>query len=536
MHNSDRENNSGTDRYVGRRRFLRAVGVTGIATGIAGCGGNEGDGSAGETGDGSDETASGDGGSGSTPTDSGGDTDGDGESGSTPTDSGGATDTDGQTFDDVTLEYVSWPQLANNADTVNQWLHDAGMPQGITVEFSNVFNVSGGARATYQQWLSANRETPDLMEFDTGWTQPFIVRNQILDLEENLPDDVVSKIKDDYFPEMVRSVTDGNGNLWAVPHFPDYPHIQYRKDLARQAGYDPEGNNWATTAMSWQRFAEVTADVVSQTDASTGYLWQAASGLQLASLVFNEYLSSWGGAYFGNPEENLFGPIGDRPVTVDEQPVIDSLKMGRSFIEGTTSNTLEDYATISPSSVYQGGPFPQFQEYQNGDTVMMRNFPFTLPTLGAEDQFGTDLGTMPLPHGVPEGEGNYPGTGGSVHTLGGWNVAVNPNSTNVAAAMEVLKALTDETVMLNTWELFGWIPPMRSVFDTSDARDVDILGRYVDTLLYAADNSLPRPATAIWTIQEQRVAQQAHDALRDRPPAEAMSRLKSQLQTIENNY
>jgi ABC-type glycerol-3-phosphate transport system substrate-binding protein len=526
--NNDTQTNEEPRSYRrGRRAFLLKAGTAGIAAALAGCMGDGGTNTTEETTtDGSSDDGSSDDGS----SDDGSSDDGSSDDGTT------TTTESGRSFDDVTVQYVSWPQLADNAETVNGWLHDAGMPDGITVEFANVFNVSGGARSRFQSWLSSGRKQPDLMEFDTGWTQPFIVRNQILELESELPGDVLDEVKTEYFPEPVRSATDQSGNLWALPHFPDYPHIQYRKDLARDAGYDPEGNDWATSPMSWQRFSKVTRDILDQTDASTGYLWQASAGLQLASLVFNEYLSSWGGAYFGNPQENLFGPIGDRPVSVDEKPVIDSLRMGRSFVEGTTSHTLDGYETISPTSVYQGSVFPQFQEFQKGNTVMMRNFPFTIPTLGGEDQFGTDLGTMPLPYGVESDEGYYPGTGGSIHTLGGWNVAVNPNTTRKDAAIEVLKALTDETVMLNTWDLAGWIPPKRSVFDSSEARNVDILGRYVDTLLVAADNALPRPATAIWTLQEQRVAQRAHAALQSQPPGEAMAALKEDLLTIENNY
>jgi ABC-type glycerol-3-phosphate transport system substrate-binding protein len=512
---SSNEDDSSTDRgrrgAVRRRRFVKSVGAAGIAAGLAGCSGG---GSETDTSSGSDSA---DGGGGS-----------DDQSGT----STGETETSAS---EVTVQYVTWPAYVDNADQVNELLREAGLSDRITVEFSNVFNQTDGAQAKYRQWLSSGRETPDLMEFDTGWTQPFVIRDQLANIENGLPDGVVSTVKEEYSQPALRSATGPEGTLFALPHFPDYPHIQYRQDLVQDAGYDP--SDWATEAMSWKRFAEVTADVQAQAGTKHGYVWQAPASTQLSCCVFNEFLSSWGGAFFGNPQENLFGPIGDRPVTVDEQPVIDSLKMGRSFVKGPdAAHTLDGYPKISPESVYQWGVIGSNKPFQSGDAVMSRNWPFLLPSLGGEDGFGEDLGTMPIPYGVEAGEGNYPGTGGSIAALGGWNVGVNPNSQYTDEAMEVLAALTDETVMLETFELAGWIPPKPSVLDSERARNVPVLGRYVDTLLFLEEHAMPRPATAAWSTQSGKVAERAQEALKNTPPAEAMSTLKSELEQIENSF
>jgi ABC-type glycerol-3-phosphate transport system substrate-binding protein len=509
------ERRSSTDgnlvRTVHRRRFLKSIGAVGVAAGVAGCSGGGGtDTSEGATGG----------------TDSGG---------SDGTDTGTSMGEAETSTSEVTVQYVTWPAYVNNAETVNELLHEAGMSERITVEFSNVFNQTDGAQSKYRQWLSSGRETPDLMEFDTGWTQPFILRNQLVNLEEGLPDDVVSTVKEEYSESALRSTLGPDGNLFAIPHFPDYPHIQYRKDLVQDAGYDP--STWATEPMSWKRFAEVTADVQSQANTKHGYVWQAPASTQLSCCVFNELLSSWGGAYFGNPQEYLFGPIGDRPITVDEQPVIDSLKMARSFIKGPDApNTLDGYPQISPESVYQWSVIGSNKPFQNGDAVMSRNWPFLLPSLGGSDGFGEDLGIMPIPYGVEAGEGNYPGTGGSVAALGGWNVGINPNSRHKTEAMEVVAALTDETVMLETFELAGWIPPKPSVLDSERARNVPVLGRYVDTLLFLEEHAMPRPATAAWSTESGKVAQRAHEALKSTPPSDAMTTLNSELEQIENSF
>jgi len=94
--------------------------------------------------------------------------------------------------------------------------------------------------------------------------------------------------------------------------------MHYRKDLVEDAGYDPDGENWATEPMSWQEFAEMAADVWEQNggpggDFDYGFTTQGDNYVGLACCTFNETMTSFGGAYFGD-HENLFGPIGDRPI------------------------------------------------------------------------------------------------------------------------------------------------------------------------------------------------------------------------------
>jgi len=514
---------------LGRRRFLRTVGVAGITAGLAGCGG--GDGGSGDGGDGGGD-GSGDGGG------DGGDGGGDGGDGDGDGGDGGATETaDGSTPEPVTLEFFTWPGYVDNADSVLGKLRELGLPEWIDVEFVSVFSQTDDARAQYRQWLSSGRAKPDLMAFDTGWMQPFVVREQLMPLEDRLPSSLVSEIKNEYDQETLRTATDQDGNLWAFPHFPDYPMIQYNKAKVREAGYDP--SDWATTPMSWQEFAETAADVAEQTGTKHGYVWQANAAIQLSCCVFNEYLSSFGGAYFGNPEKYLFGPIGDRPVTVDEQPVVDSLKMGRAFVKGPDDQyASSDYPQISPESVYQWGVIGSNKPFNQGNAVFSRNWPFLLPSLGGEDGLGEDLGTMPMPYGVEEGEGNYPGTGGSVNALGGWHIGVNPNTESPEAAVEFIKAMASEEMMLHTFKLTGWLPPKPEVLDSEEARNVPVVGRYIDTILFLADHAQSRPATAVWPTQSTRVAQRAQQALKstDMSPEESMTQLKSELEQIENQY
>lgn len=141
---------------------------------------------------------------------------------------------------------------------------------------------------------------------------------------------------------------------------------------------------------------------------------------------------------------------------------------------------------------------------------------------------------MPIPYGVPEGEGEYPGTGGSVGALGGWSYAVNPNTQRADAAAEFLEALTSSSFQQENFGIAGHIPPVPGTL--SEATDVPIMGRYVDTLSYVGEHTMSRPATVVWSQQSQFVAQQANQALQQGDVEGAMSTLADQLQQVENDY
>jgi len=480
---------------INRRRFVQAVGATGVTVGLAGCSGG-GSSSGSTTGEG-------------------------GEGGG----AGGASK----------LQLTTHSEWRKNSEAIKQALYDAGLSEDIQLEFISAGSTTDEMQNQYSQWLSAEQARPDLMIFDSGWTIPFIVRGQLLNLEDALPSDLLDTVHNDYFQQSVGSATGPDGDLFGVPLYPDFPTIQYRKDLVQDAGYDWE--QYRTEAMSWKQFASELQDVYEQSDADYGFNWQAASEIQLSCCVFNEFLSSWGGAFFGNPEENLYGPVGDRPVTVNEQPVKDSLRMARSFVHGADADgTLDGFAGgITSTEAGQWGLSPSMRPFTNGNAVALRNWPYSININGAEDALGEDMGVMPIPYGVPEGEGQYPGTGGSVGALGGWNFAVNPNSQQVDAAVEFLQAISTESFQLANFKTVGHIPPVPSTL--KQASDVPIMSRYLEPLTYAGEHTMARPATPVWPQQGEAVAQEAHAAIMAKKPVgEAMSSLQSRLKSFEESY
>lgn len=482
VNDSSGDRNDSDSRGVSRRRFVQTVGASGAAAGLAGC--------------------------------------------------YGKADSDG-----TTIEWAASEQEASNADAIQQALYDAGMPEEIDIEFLSGGDVSDDRRNQYQQWLSANRSDPDLLRVDNGWTIPFIQRGQLLNLSEHLDDETLGKT-DDYFDMSVSTAMGPGGDMFALPLWVGLPTMSYRKDLVEEAGYDPEGENWATESISWQTFSQVTKDVLEQNpEIDHGYTFQADVYEGLSCCDFNEFMSSWGGAYFGG-QDNLFGPVGDRPITVDDEQVLDSIRMVRTFIHGNDAeDTLDEFeGNISPEAVLQWTEGPSGSSFMNDNAVMHRNWPFFVNQNGAEDAYGEDLGVMPIPYGVTEDEAEYDGTGGPVASLGGWHVAVNPNSDNVDAALEVVKAASKDSFNLALFETLGQIPPKPELLETDRARDIPVVGRYLDTFKVAGENAIPRPVSVVWPDQSTRIAQNVNAAYTgDKSPENAMSDLKESLESIENS-
>jgi len=232
---------------VSRRRFVAATGASGVAVGLAGCadlvgGGDEGGGAPGTEGTGA-TTGTADG--------------GDGEA---------KTVTFG--FDPVAIQ--------ENGEAIWEALHENGLPENIEVQFEPGDQDSGQRRSNYNRLLSAGEQQPDMFLMDNGWVNIFIQRGQIQNLTELLSEETVSTINDEYFDGFTATARDPQSDeLYGVPIFPDFPTMQYRRDLVEEAGYSPGENNWATEPMTWEEWSHITADTLDNaSDVQYGFTTQ----------------------------------------------------------------------------------------------------------------------------------------------------------------------------------------------------------------------------------------------------------------------
>lgn len=416
--------------------------------------------------------------------------------------------------------------------TVNKALHEAGLPEDIQVDV--IVTNSGNASSQFTQWISAGIEQPSLLRMDSGWTIPFIARNQVGNLTEKLPD-VAEKVKSEYFEATVETITSPEGDVFGVPMFSDFGLMLYRKDLVEKAGFDPSG--WATSPLSWKKFSEVTAKTKEEAGTKYGFSFQADIYEGLSCCTFNEIMTTWGGSYFG-ARENLLENVGNRPVTVNSEPVKKALGMAKAFIQGTDSEGALDEVTgsICPSAVLAWQEDSSLSAFMDENAVTHRNWPYSILEGGGEDGFGKDLGVMPMPYGVEKGSAEFDGMGGSKSALGGWHVTLNPNAKHEEAALEVLKAMTKDSYYLAQMQELGFVPPKPDLLDSDKVREIEVIGRYADQLKYAGNHAIPRPVTVLWPLQSPRISQQVSAAMSgDKPIDRAMSDLERILKQTEKN-
>ncbi len=427
-------------------------------------------------------------------------------------------------------------------EEIKQLFYDNGLDGDIEIEFRPGDSDTGDRRDNYVSLLQAGEAEPDILLMDNGWVNVFIQRGHIANLSDELTDEELSRIENEYFGPFTDTARDPEtDNLYAVPLFPDYPSMIYRKDYAREAGYDDDDfDEWATEPMTWQEWADVTEEIVDASDAEFGLATQWDNYEGTACCTWNEVMSSFGGAYFGG-RDNLFGPVGDRPVTVDEPEFIEGLSMMYTFVaEEEDEYTHDDYPTgLATTSITSWRELDAHSAMAGGNAVMQRNWPFAIVDSITSDDYDLevdDVGTMPIPYAVSEADAAQPGTGGTTSALGGWHLCLNPNSERKAEALEVLRTAMEDDVNLGLFDLWGWIPPKPGLFEAEEAESLEPIGNYLDTLQVAGENAMARPVTQQWPSQSSSISEQVNQAVAgDKPPAEAAADLQESLEGTESS-
>ncbi len=434
---------------------------------------------------------------------------------------------------------VVWGFDPNAADAIGEDVKQLYSDNGVDadIELRPGDSDTGARRDNYQRLLEAGEAEPDIFMMDSGWVNVFIQQGLISNLSEELESSELQTVQDDYFEGFTATARDpDSGDLFGMPMYPDFPVMQYNKEYARQAGYgESDFETWATEPMTWQEWSQLTAEIQEAAGVKHGFTTQWDIYVGTSCCTFNEVMSSWGGAYFGG-RENLFGPVGDRPVTVNGQETIDSLRMMRTFVDEDYDDALDGYASgIMPSNVTQWTEESSRSPMADGDAVMHRNWPYAIGSNAADDALGQEnYGTMPIPYAVTEDEAAQPGTGGTTSALGGWHIVLNPNSERKEEAMEVIRTTMKDDVYLGLFELWGWLPPKPELFESERAAETGVVGNYLDTIRVAGENAMARPSTTVWPTQATMIAEQANAAVAgDKSPEQAMNDLQSSLENTE---
>jgi trehalose/maltose transport system substrate-binding protein len=203
------------------------------------------------------------------------------------------------------------------------------------------------------------------------------------------------------------------GKLVAMPWFGDYGILYYRTDLLKKYNYSAPPKTWSDLF----KMAKKIQDGERKSNPNfAGFVFQgnAYEGLTCDSL---EWIASAGGGHF----------IDNGKVTIDNAKARTILDAFRTQI-----------GKITPQGVTTYQEDQTEHAFDNGDAAFARNWPYQYGIgAGAGSKVKGKFSVTVLPHGA---------TGGSVGTVGGWQLAVSKFSKHKPAAIEFVRYMTSPAV------------------------------------------------------------------------------------------
>ena len=319
----------------------------------------------------------------------------------------------------------------------------------------------------FVQWLNARAGEPDVLQVDVVWSPEFGAAGWTLPLDRWKPN--VSE----FFPSTIAANT-WAGSLYAIPWFMDVGMLYWRTDLMRSAP---------------STMAELAADAhdARAKGVPYGIVWQSARYEGLVT-SFLEFLGAFGGRIVAD----------DGRVVVDSPEGIRALTFMRDLI--TSGAAPQDVLTWHEEET-------RFA-FQNGESAMMRNWPYAVTLLKApkDSRVAGKFAVAPMP-GTPDGA--------PTATIGGSALAINAFSPHPDAAWKLVAFLTAPEQMLDRSRLSGY-PTRPALYD--DPRLAEILPIPVAMAKTIVEHAVPRPATPIYSQLSELLQIDLHRALSGQVP------------------
>jgi len=284
---------------------------------------------------------------------------------------------------------------------------------------------------------------------------------------------------DRLFPVHQRIYAEAWGNkYYAVPWRFGVGVLYVRKDLLRKYGYNVTPLQFANNTSLGNLID--AAKKISQKE-NIPYGWIAPHEGGSFDGFFFELLRAFDGYLYGG-RQYLYGPVGDRPITVDTPEVMMTLK---------TWQDLYLKHKIMPKEAINWNNSDAMRVFGAGKAVFMRlwNFGITQlePTTGlsSEKWAATPLYNVMDPYGHS--------------SMGGWWWGVNPNSKHKREAVKVIQAAAQPNSLLFLINAMGALPPYSALFTPEKIRDVSpSLAPYARTISQAVQYANERPFSPVY--------------------------------------
>src|SRR5690242_12223108 len=272
----------------------------------------------------------------------------------------------------------------------------------------NVVPHPAASDASYSQLaraFSSKSSSIDVAMIDVVWPGAFAP--YLLDLKPKL-----GKQAKLHIASIVANDTIG-GKLVAMPWFGDYGILYYRTDLLKKYGYKAPPKTWSDLF----KMAKKIQDGERKSNANfAGFVFQgnAYEGLTCDAL---EWIASAGGGHI----------VDNGKITIDNAKARTILDAFRTQIGKVTPQGVTTYQEDQTEHAFD-----------NGDAAFARNWPYQYGIgAGAGSKVKGKFNVTVLPHGA---------TGGSVGTVGGWQLGVSKFSKHRGAAIEFVRYMTSAPV------------------------------------------------------------------------------------------
>jgi multiple sugar transport system substrate-binding protein len=355
--------------------------------------------------------------------------------------------------------------LGEEAVILQRQLTRFSAEHGVPVQLRVTPDAADQRHQLYVQWLNAHAVEPDVLQLDVVWTPEFAAAGWLLPLDAFAPP------VGDFFPATI-SANRWDGALFALPWFVDVGVLYWRTDLLDRA------------PLTFAELTSVAARARETSKLQFGFAWQGARYEGLIA-TFLEHLGGFGGRILDD----------EGHVVVDGEAAVRALTYMRD--------------SIYTQGVVPGAVLTWHEEearfaFQNGDAVLMRNWPyaFTLLQRAGESRVAGTFGIAPMP--------SEPG-GQPTGTIGGSQLAVNARTRHAADAYALIAYLTAPEQMLERATAIGQYPPRPAMYDTP-AMDA-ALGAPARDIRRIVERATPRPVTPVYTELSEILQIHLHQAL-----------------------
>ncbi len=407
---------------------------------------------------------------------------------------------------EIRFRYYAWPNHAKIAKRMEESFN-AKNP-GVKLIWDGFAGTSDDERAKYLTMLMAGAGDIDIMLLDSPWLTEFASKGWLVPLNQLTPD--VKAVQDEFFP-FANSIASYNGTQYGLGLSTDVSFLYYRKDLLSQQGLQPPATLDELAA---------AAQKVSSPPNHYGLLFQ---GAQYEGLVCTwiEILHNLGGTIFGESRENpAGGVVGQRKSQLYSPASVRATQMVHDLIfnlkvspPGTVG-----YTEGEVRKLYEAGGSAMAREWM--DMVLEFNDP-------AISRVAGQVGVAPLPAGPA----------GSHSCIGGWVYGVNKFTPNQKQAWSALQHLTSVESQTDAMVTAGMVASRPATLMHADIRNHPLWGPALPTVLQAVQTGIPRPLSAIWPQQSDKIQQAIHKVFVGEMTADAAMRwADGQIQAIENSY